>query len=398
MANVLVNDVAAVRLELHRPRVGPWFAIADLDGVDVPSGAATITIGDGALVLSGTIQPQRSGAFVDRVRVRIVGGAGGLAKTLSPKFYGPGKSGGVAASLPIGELVAAAGEKLSTTADAATLARQLTQWPRLGVAAHQALSTIVDVLGATWRTLDDGSIWIGSDTWPASTIDYALIDECFDDRHVEIATDDPTLRPGVSLDGRNLSYVIYSFEPDRTRVEAWIDLSDGDRFRSGIAGFVRTLVGRQIDPLAKYGATVVAQHDDLTLDLKPDSLKIPGLVGVPIRSTFPGVAAKVAAGSRCDFSFENGDYTRPMVIAFDGGGLKELVITADTVVTVKAPSVRIADGDIPIARAGDLVSMKMPVAFVPGAGAVVYTPAPDPSPAATAYGAILNGSSKGKTA
>lgn len=162
-----------------------------------------------------------------------------------------------------------------------------------------------------------------------------------------------------------------------------------DRFKAAIATLVERLIGHRIDYLAQYPSSVITQALDGTLSVKPDSTLLPrAMTGIPIRLGLPGCTVKVDAGARVNVGFEAGDPDKPYAALWGPDGLNE--------VTIKANSVRLADGDIPLARVGDLVAVKIPGGANTG-GPVVFTGVPDPSPLATAYGTIVSGSSKTRT-
>lgn len=159
--------------------------------------------------------------------------------------------------------------------------------------------------------------------------------------------------------------------------------------REIITSIVEALVGPRLDMRAAYPARVVTQHADGTLDVIPDSAKVPSLTRVPIRYGIPGVTCKVKKDARVLIEFAAGDPDQPFASVWESASVSE--------VTVKADVVRLADGDVPFARLGDLVQIKLPTGAA-GGTAIVWTSVPDPSPLAVAYGVIssASGSVKGK--
>lgn len=150
--------------------------------------------------------------------------------------------------------------------------------------------------------------------------------------------------------------------------------------RDYIAAIVDAIVGRRIDLSRPYRATVVTQHVDGTLDVKPVGNVIPSMTNVPICYGEPGVSAKVKAGAIVFVEFADGDPSKPYVTGWTAGSVDTLTFSAD--------HVRIADGDLALARRGDVVQVNMPI-FV-GSGS--FTPG-TVSPI-TAYGTIMSGSAK----
>lgn len=143
---------------------------------------------------------------------------------------------------------------------------------------------------------------------------------------------------------------------------------------------VEAFVGPRFKTRTIRRATVVAQRADGTLDLQPTSSAIPPLTEVPIAYGDPGTRAKVKKGAKVLVEFAEGDLADPVVVGFVPGSCEEITIDADRV--------RLADGDMPLARRGDLVAVALPVLI----GSVKYSPV-GTDPTVAAYGTIISGSS-----
>lgn len=98
-------------------------------------------------------------------------------------------------------------------------------------------------------------------------------------------------------------------------------------------------VMRRVDHHALYPCRVVAQHDDGTLDLVPDSTRVPSCQRVPVR-TLRGLSVEVSAGARVLLGYENGDPSAPVALLWEPGG---------------ATVVRVNGGDVKVARDGESV-------------------------------------------
>lgn len=100
-----------------------------------------------------------------------------------------------------------------------------------------------------------------------------------------------------------------------------------DRIKTHLARLVEN-VTRRVDYFALYPCKVVSQNNDGTLELKPDSTRLPGLSKVRIRHGLPGVAVKIDGGSRVLLGFEGGSPTAPYAALweFDGAKLTEIAI------------------------------------------------------------------------
>jgi len=112
-----LNGARANVARLHVPAGGRWLVDVELDGTDVPTGAATVTIGD--LTLSGTVAATFSGSFVGVSRVRVVAGAGGWSRAVPQRAYHD--DGGVRRAMLLDALAREVGETIDTTGDATRL-------------------------------------------------------------------------------------------------------------------------------------------------------------------------------------------------------------------------------------------------------------------------------------
>jgi hypothetical protein len=153
------------------------------------------------------------------------------------------------------------------------------------------------------------------------------------------------------------------------------------RLLSAIGALVRQIVGHT-DYHAMYLAEVRSQNDDLTLEVKPFSAKLPGFSRVVVRG-LPGVEVRVAQGAQVLLGFEDGSPERPYASLFRADSLKEIRIRADTKVIVSSPDVLIAESESaarPVAREGDIVKFTIPL--------------PPPTGPLDVYGLIAGGATK----
>lgn len=79
-----------------------------------------------------------------------------------------------------------------------------------------------------------------------------------------------------------------------------------------------------IDYYAMYPATVIKDHGDMTLDVEPDSEKLPQMTRLPLLGILPNCRVKVKKGARVFVGFENGEPTKPRCYVFDSGVLELL--------------------------------------------------------------------------
>lgn len=341
------NGYPVVSGRICRPRQGAWWADLRLDAPATSAVTGKVTIGLGAgsqRVLVGTAR--RVGTYRDAVHVRVVGGAGGLGRTFGPKAYR-----GVPLRLPVLDVLAAAGEVLAPSSDAAALATTLVAWQAIAQPASAALGSLAQAAAGspTWRVLADGTVWVGPERWTTSKLaTFDVTNEEPELGRIELAADDPAIAPGEVLLGRRVSYVEHQVTAGRVRHLVWFeDLVAGpmDRVKGPLAAWMKSLFAR-IDYLARYPARVVAQNAATgALELVPDDKRLPGMSAVPIRYGVPGLRATVAPGARVLLGFAGGDPTKPEAELWESATVTKLEVNA-TLVTLNG-------GLQPIARVGD---------------------------------------------
>lgn len=222
MALASLNGLGVVRGVIHMPLLGAWTADLVVDTPNDIAGAVTLAL-DGGLTLQGFAS--RGGNFLDTEYVRVIGGAGGLGKQARIQHYQRTSVRGV-----VGDLLRTAGERLSSTASASTLGRGLTAWTQRGQLVGAALTSIVsdrrNAGGTAWRVLPDGSIWLGTETWPdsglAAPADYQELVALPSEGWVEFGFEVPRIAPGVSLEGRRVAFVEHTISGEAVRTKAWI--------------------------------------------------------------------------------------------------------------------------------------------------------------------------------
>jgi hypothetical protein len=319
-----INNVPVIRGTVRLQRVGLWIADLSLDQGAAIEGAVTLSLGDGALELVGTAA--RSGVFMESAVLRVIGGAGGLTRTVAPKFYRA-----ISVKQILTDILSAGGERLAASSNAAVLARQL-DYCQIEAAVGDALAMLCDRLGVLWRALPDGSIWVGLEGWGEVQAPGESIAQ---DPHASSETwgvEAPTLLPGTVIAGRKVSAVEHQFSDGEVRTVVFYDRDDAgpaseDRQTRALRAIVER-VAAPYDFFSEVRAKVVKQNSDGTLELVPQSPRLPGLTRVPIRNGLPGVQVKVVAGAFVLVRFEDGDPGRPAAGLFDPGSLQELTITA----------------------------------------------------------------------
>lgn len=223
MAFATLNGAPVFHGTICIPRVGAWTADLAVDKQEAIAGACQLVI-DGGLTLVGTAD--RTGVWQDTARVNLVAGANGLRKVAKARHYRR-----TTLKLVLQDLLAAAGERLSATADAGTLGLTFPAW----VTCAQPIGAMVAALledtripaATAWRMLPDGTLWVGTETWPDSGLvnltDYQDLAEAPEEATVELGVEAPRLLPGTLLGGRRVSYVVHRIDGSGARTSVWVE-------------------------------------------------------------------------------------------------------------------------------------------------------------------------------
>jgi hypothetical protein len=201
MSHVTANDLGVVEAIVSLPRVGAWVATLDVDAESPErlTGAVTIAFGREASFVGTRFA---GGGAYGRAELTIVGGGGGLATELPPQAYLS-----VPLRVPLGDVVRGAGEALADDVDPAVLNRILPAWVRGRGKASHALDALASAAGVGWRVRADGKVWLGVETWPASSSTAETLRDHPRLRMLELAEEVPRLLPGTTFGGKRVSVV-----------------------------------------------------------------------------------------------------------------------------------------------------------------------------------------------
>jgi hypothetical protein len=307
--SALVSGRNALSLEVIESSIGAWHCTAEADGDAALSGAVTVDV-EGTTWRGYVL---RSKGFAGRCQSWIVGGKGQLAKIIDAKHYSNTTAATVAA-----DICRDSGEVL---ASGLVLTQRLTHWERTQGQASHCLVALCDRLGLTWRTLRDGSIWIGTDAWATVKPKVEVEDEDWAAGCVQLMAEQfselARLAPGVTFDGSRINEVVFYVNPDEQRAIVRID-----SVSSALNDFL-SVVRRKIEMAGSYECTVKAQNADGTLQLAPTDTKIAklgnGLNNVPIRYGMPGYRVTVTAGAMVRLHFDGVDGDKPYAALWDSG-------------------------------------------------------------------------------
>ncbi len=211
---ITANGFPVMGLTFTRYFRGRWVCDLDVGSEEALTSPVTITDTASDFVAIGSVY--RGGEHLDQAFTRVVGGAGGLREQLRARSYRA-----VPARVPIMQVLSETGEALAKTADAVLLRTLLPYWSRVGGLGELALTALTTKLGATWRTLLDGTVWIGTDTWPAIALEDEPLERHLREGRYSVGAEalDPAIAPGVLLFDRRVSTVIWTATPKTTRAE-----------------------------------------------------------------------------------------------------------------------------------------------------------------------------------
>ncbi len=197
------------------PFAGVWTAGLVVDAAVAPTGAATLTLDEGAVTLAGTLLRSRE-AF-GRVEALMVGGAGGLWTQVAGRHYRstPG-------SLIWNAILSECGEVASGASWTAPLASQFAQWTRIRSSGADALARLVGVFGGVWRVDIDGTIrLVDPSATEAGAVTGTQIEDCPADASALWALDTHTLTPGQILGGRRVRDLEHQVSTQGIRTKVW---------------------------------------------------------------------------------------------------------------------------------------------------------------------------------
>jgi len=305
-----INGYPIIKASIYEPRDGNWTADVQADTLEdiVAGDAVLLVIGD--TVFSGSVF--RSGIESGRWMGRIQGGPGRLPETLPPKNYAL-----VTLSAVLSEVLLLTGQSIaSDSIDLTTY--QVANWQRSAGAASHAIQDIADELGVPWRINRNGQLRLGQAAFlPLDSDQIEITADPITGSVVYAPDSDPDIEPGVTIDGKPVSYVSTIVDSDRLRQEIYFDDStsaiDG-RIKGSLQAIIEAVVGRKLAYHALWPATVAGQIGG-QLELIPDDeqMKGLGLGNIRIRHGEPGYTTEVPPGSRCLIGFEAGDPKRPYV-------------------------------------------------------------------------------------
>jgi hypothetical protein len=209
------------------PLTGTWVSDLTIDpassSAQIPAvgNQMSIAIGENGFSLQGTIL-RINNAF-ETVFVRLVGGGGGLYRTVAAKSYQSATFGQV-----LNDLLNQVGESLSTMTPAAITNISLPFWTVPVSPMFQAMANLIlvaRVMTSTevnWRVLPDGTVFVGVEAWPQSSMaSFDLYSWPPNELKATIFSVDPRVTPGQTWQSGQVSNVEHVINPEKIRSTIW---------------------------------------------------------------------------------------------------------------------------------------------------------------------------------
>jgi hypothetical protein len=205
MSMLTANGAPVIAMQLALPVSGLWVASLDLDSEDEVDGELVIEQEGAAQSLTGTVL--RTGVVAGLCRVEVVGGTGGLVGDIDARSYR-----NATARTVFEEILASSGEVYEATSTRSAMTTALPYWTRSAGSGKQAIWSLADILGAKWRVMPSGSVWMGIDSWPvAPEFEYTELDRDLSAERVLIAPETLDIMPGMQLkNGDRVGRIVYT--------------------------------------------------------------------------------------------------------------------------------------------------------------------------------------------
>lgn len=316
---ITIGGQPATRAVVVMPSAGVWWADVDCELAPNLGGALDLVVG--TLTLRGTIDSARSGAFGERRRARVIGGAGAWGTALHARHYH--NDAGVRARVVIEDAAREAGETVSIDADIGARVLGVDYVRESGPASRALRAAIGD---AVWWVEPDGTTRVSAQR-PTSTAvagTYEVLEHNPRTRLVIVAADDLTaVGVGSVLSERleepqTVRELVIRADDEAVRLEARCGSVAGQsQLARELARIIEQVMSRRIHGRWRYRVVQISVD---RLELQPVR-RDAGLPDVLPISMWPGVAgahAKPQLGAEVLVEFLEGDRTRPVVSGFAG--------------------------------------------------------------------------------
>lgn len=216
-ALVTLNGIPVTEATVSLPRTGVWHAEVVLEQLEAFSGSrATLQFGP-KLALTGAVR--RSGAVLGSGVLMLLGGSGNLDRPARPQAYQEAP-----VRLPLGDLLQVAEEQLSAAAQQEVLNLHLAHWVVSALPVGVALAQLMTHAVASWRSMPDGTLWVGVESWPDTPdFEHVLLPEQPLENLLRLQSIEPAVLPGQSFLGRHVSYVEHHLHEDELGTQVYLE-------------------------------------------------------------------------------------------------------------------------------------------------------------------------------
>lgn len=213
MAHLTINGTTVLEARIDIPRTGVWSAEVVSADARLNRASVVLVLGD-VLEFHGTVR--RGNPVEDSTHLLVVGGGGGFPDEVKPQGYRKAPL-----RIPLEQALQDVGEELSPSSDQGLLQTELEHWTVLQQPASRAVTLLAKRVGANWRVLTDGRLWLGTETWPRARVGYSLVRPWRTSDSVVVTLDAPLVLPGHVFEGRKVDRVQYAVNPEATQAQLW---------------------------------------------------------------------------------------------------------------------------------------------------------------------------------
>ncbi len=314
--SLFLSGLAAAGMRFAAGWSGVWVADVDLlpssSSDAVPTGIVTITTTQG-LAMSGMVDDERTHAFADRRRVRVLGGRGGWAKTVRAQHYHSD------IGVRLQEVATTTAAEVGETAVVLTPTTLGLDFVRHNGAASQIFADA----GVDWWVGLDGATRIGARPASPAPADLHVL-EWNPSASTMRVTSDTIIEPGAIIaDQRFGTKTVRQVEIELRDYSfngtVWVSDS------APAAGVVSELHAALSDIAEDATRAVYSRFHEYIVDAMSGdraecvavSKKVPNLVPVSIWAGASGYKASLRPGSRVLVGFRGGEPSKPFLAFYE---------------------------------------------------------------------------------
>lgn len=343
MADVTVAGVGARAGHMTLRLNGAWRAEFELANTEDKTGQVEVVLAGQTFI--GTVKTWATDAGGDS-RVVVIGGANKLNTFVAAKAY---------LETPLRQVVESILREVGEELDESSAPMEETprHWVTVEGAASTALKSVLPE-EYHYRTLPNGKVFVGPETWPEVPAGDNEAEVTIDTKKtIDVYVSTGNLLPGQVHFNKNISEVTYILTEDSLKARL--------SYEEGVGGLqeqLETFIWRQMStPLRNctcFRYTIHSQNADGTLNLQAENL--PELLRVPM--AIAGVSSiRVLAGSSAYVIFEDGTSTNPTVIGLSSGAVQSTSSQA-TDMSIQAASFILDAPDIQVGGTKPLVTFE----------------------------------------